>query len=119
MSYYFAINGKDFSKYVNKLSVGTEHFYKSMTSSGGNTVVKYTNTKKVLEVGIIPLEDNVMAQLLTEINMFKVRVSYRDPETNVMVEDLQCIIPNNIVEYYTIQVGKVQYKAFSIQINEL
>ena len=119
MSYYFKINGTDYSKYVNKLMVGTEHMYKTETSAMGNRRITYQNSKKVIEVGIIPLDDVIMAKLLTEVNQFNVSVSFRDPQTNTMVENLNCIIPSNLVEYYTIQVGKVRYRAFSLQIQEV
>lgn len=119
MSYYFAINGTDYSKYVNKLVVAKEHFYKGSTSPKGVGKAQYRYSKRVLEVGIIPLDSAVMAKLLTDIDQFSVTISYRDPKTNIMVENLRCIIPNNLVEYYTIQGNNVKYKAFSIQIQEL
>ena len=119
MAYFFTINGNDYSMYVNKLVVGTEHFYKSMTNAAGNTLVKFVNSKRTLEVGIIPLDSNVMAQLLTDVDKFNVTISYLDPKTNNMVENMKCIIPNHLIEYYTIQVGNVSYKAFSLQIKEL
>lgn len=119
MSYYFKMNGTDYSMYVNMLKVGKEHNYKSITTASGNTLVKYVNTKRVIEVGIIPLDNQAMVNLLNDINKFQVTISYLDPQTNEMTENINCIIPNNIVEYKTIQVGKVLYKAFSIQIKEL
>ena len=119
MSYYFKINGTDYSKYVNKLTVGTEHFYKSMSTAAGNTLVKYINTKRVLDVGIIPLSGDAMTQFMQDINDFQVTVSYRDPVTNEVSEDINCIIPTHLVEYYTIQAENVQFKAFSLQIQEL
>lgn len=119
MSYFFKINGNDYSMYVNKLMVGKEHFYKSMTTASGNTLVKYINSKRTLEVGIIPLNDVTMMRLLADIDQFQVSISFRDPETNTLYENLKCIIPNHIVEYYTIQDDNVKYKAFSIQIKEL
>jgi hypothetical protein len=119
MAYYFAINGTDYSKYVNKLKVGREHFYKSMTTAAGNTLVKYINTKRVIEVGIIPLDGESMSSLLKDVNEFQVMISYRDPLTNALVENVKCIIPNNLVEYYTIQAGNIKYKAFSLQMNEV
>lgn len=119
MDYYFKINGNDYSKYVNKLQVGTEHFYKSMTTAAGNTLIKYVNTKRVLEVGIIPLDASAMAQLMSDINSFQVDISFRNPNTNSVEENVKCIIPTHLVEYYTIQADKAQFKAFSIQIKEL
>lgn len=119
MSYFLKINDNDYSMYVNKLQVGKTHSYKEMKTSAGNTLVKYINSKRVIEVGIIPLDDSAMVRLLTDINKFQVTVSFRDPETNLLTENVKCIIPNNIVEYYTIQAGNVKYKALSLQIKEL
>ena len=119
MDYFFKINDNNYSMYVNKLMIGKEHSYKSLTTASGNTLVKYINSKRTIEVGIIPLDEVAMLRLLSDINQFQVSISYRDPETNALVENLACIIPNNIVEYYTIQVGKVRYKALTLQIKEL
>lgn len=119
MSYFFKINNNDYSMYVNKLVVGTEHNYKSMATAAGNTIVKYVNSKRVIEVGIIPLDDIAMKNLLTDVDKFQVTISFRNPETNEMTENINCIIPNHLVEYQTIQVGKVRYKALSLQIKEL
>lgn len=119
MDYYFKINGTDYSKYVNKLQVGTEHFYKSMTTAAGNTLVKYINTKRVLEVGIIPLDASTLSQFMQDVNKFQVTVSFRDPITNNVIENIKCVIPVHLLEYYTIQAGNVQFKAFSLQIKEL
>lgn len=116
---FFKINDHDYSMYVNKLMIGTEHNYKSMNTAAGNTLVKYVNSKRTIEVGIIPLDDVAMMNFMNDVNKFQVSISYRDPETNTMVENLKCIIPTNLVEYHTIQVGNVKYKAFSLQIKEL
>ena len=116
---FFKINDNDYSMYVNKLLIGKEHNYKSMTTAAGNTIVKYVNSKRSIEVGIIPLDGETMKNLLADVNEFQVSISYRDPETNELTEGLACIIPNNLIEYYTIQADKVSYKAFSLQIKEL
>lgn len=119
MAYFFKINGIDFSQYVNKLMIGTEHNYKQMTTAAGNTLVKYVNSKRTIEVGIIPLNDAAMKSLLAQVDKFQVTISYRNPETNTLEENIKCIIPNHLIEYHTIQVGKVLYKSFSLQIKEL
>lgn len=116
---YFKINGHDYSTYVNKLKVAREHVYKGQTNAAGNTLVKYVNTKRIIEVGIIPLDANTMASLQADINQFKVTVSYLDPQTKTLVENVQCIIPHNSVDYYTVQAGNTSFKAFSIEIKEL
>ena len=119
MSYFFKINGNDYSMYVNKLIVGTEHFYEQKTSALGADRITHKYKRKTLEVGIIPLDDATMTKLLTDIDKFQVSISYRDPQTNLLVENMSCIIPNNLVEYYTIQAGNVKYKAFSLQIKQI
>lgn len=119
MAYYFKINNTDYSQYVNKLMIGKEHNYKSLTTAAGNTKVKYINSKRVIEVGIIPLDDTAMMQLLSDVDKFQVSISYLNPETNEIIENLDCIIPNHLIEYYTIQINNVMYKAFSLQIKEL
>lgn len=116
---YFKLNGKDYSMYVNKLKVAKEHNYKGMTNAAGNTIVKYVNTKRIIEVGIIPLDSATIKSLLADINQFKVTVSYLEPETNKLVENVTCIIPQNSVEYYTIQANNVKLKAFTIALTEL
>lgn len=105
--------------YVNKLKVTKKHIYKSATTSAGNTVVDKINSKRVIEVGIIPLDANAMVQLQLALEAFSVNVSFQNPLTNVLEENIKCIIPDNAVEYYTIRADKVMYKAFSFKIEEL
>ena len=119
MSYFFKINGNDYSMYVNKLQVGTEHFYEQKSSASGSDRITHKYKRRVIEVGIIPLDDATMMRLLTDVDKFRVSVSFRDPLTNTLVENMTCIIPNNIVEYYTIQAGNVKYKAFNLQLKEV
>ena len=116
---YFKIDGHDYSMYVNKLTVGTEHHYEMKTSAMGADRVTHKYKRKVLQVGIIPLDDATMTRLLTDVDKFQVNISYREPQTNTLVENMTCIIPSNLIEYYTIQVGNVKYKAFSLQIQEI
>lgn len=115
---YFSINGINYSMYVNKLKVTKEHKYKGATNASGNTVVKYVNTKRTIEVGIIPLDDSAMRDLQAVLNEFKVTISYRDPETGNL-EEAVCILPKNSVEYYTIQANNTKFKAFFINFQEL
>lgn len=119
MSYFLKINDNDYSMYVNKLKVGTEHHYSMKSSANGADRISYKYKRRVIEVGIIPLNDAAMTSLMTDVDKFRVSVSFRDPQTNTLVENLDCIIPNHIVEYYTIQVGNVMYKAFSLQLQEV
>jgi len=118
MAYYFKINNNDYSMYVNMLKVTKAHNYKQMVTAAGNTIVKYINSKRTLDIGIIPLDDTSMAKLLADIGQLEVTVSFRNPETNLLEENIPCIIAGNGVEYYTIQANKVRYKAFNLVIQE-
>lgn len=114
---YFKIGKTDFSNIVNELKVDNTSNYNSQTNAAGDTVVDYINTKRIIEVGIIPLDDTAMAELQTAINDFDVMISFRNPRTNAL-ETIFCIVPESGVEYYTIQANKVMYKAFRIKFIE-
>lgn len=116
---YFKINGNDYSKYVNGLKIDTKHVYAGGTLSNGTDWAVLKATKHTINVSIIPLTSEAMATLQNDIKSFNVSVSYRDPITNALREDVACIIPVNSVEYYTIRADKVLYKGFSLVINEL
>ena len=116
---YFKINGVDFSMCVNKLDIKKTANYTSQTNAAGNTVVDYINSKRTIEVGIIPLTPTDMMALQSAINNLDVEVSFLNPTTNAIEENVKCIIPENAVSYYTIQAGKVLFNAFSLSFTEL
>lgn len=116
---YFKIGENDYSLYVNELKVNRNVTYRAQTNAAGNTVVDNANTKRTVEVGIIPLSNDVMEQLMNDIAQFKVYLSFRDPKTNNLAENVLCIIPESEVEYYTIQAGKIMFKACSLSFTEL
>lgn len=114
---YFKIDGVDFSMSVSGLKVATEHIYKGMTNAEGNLLTKYVNTKKKIEVSIIPLDGAAMAALQAKLKKFEVVISFLNPETQ-QLEEINCIVPSNIVEYYTAQTNKIRFKAFVITFDE-
>ena len=116
---YFKIGDTDYSMYVNGLKVIKNTNYTAQMNAAGNTVVDYISNKRTIEVGIIPLDDRTMAQIQRDIDAFSVSISFRDPLTDALVENISCIIPSHEVEYYTIQVNKVMYKAFRLIFTEL
>lgn len=116
---YFKIGDTDFSSYVSGLQVTNKAKYNSQENANGDTVVDYVNTKRTIQVEIIPLDATAMASLLTAINAFSVSISFRNPKTNELETGVSCIIGGNAVSYYTIQANKVQYNKFKIKFEEL
>lgn len=116
---YFMINDIDFSHYVKSLKVKTSNSYNAQTNAAGDTVVDLINKKHEIEVGIIPLTETDMAPLLAAIDNFTVLISYRDPRTNELFQRMLCIIPEDEVDYYTIQINKVMYNELTLNFIEL
>ena len=116
---YFKINGVDYSMYVNKLNVRKSAVYNSQTNAAGDTVCDYINSKRTIEVGIIPLKDSDMSKLLTAVDGFNMAISYRNPITNELAENVNCIITDTEIEYYTIQVNNVMYNELTLTFEEL
>jgi hypothetical protein len=115
---YFKIGNNDFSNIVNELKVSESAKYTSQTNANGDSVVDLINKKRTIEVGIIPLTNAQMINLQTEIDAFNVSISFTNPKTGAL-ENINCIIPTNNVEYYTIQANKVMFKAFKLKFIEL
>jgi hypothetical protein len=115
---YFKIGENDYSAYVNELKVRSSATYRAQTNAAGNTVVDNTHRKREISVGIIPLDDTAMKNLMEDVEAFQVSIEFLNPETNEM-EFTYCIIPDYEVEYYTIRVGNVKYKAFNLTFIEL
>ena len=116
---YFKINDNDYSAFVNELKVTKDVNYNAQVNAAGDTVVDYINSKRTIEVGIIPLDDATMVSLQNDLHNFNVSITFRNPQTNTLEENVNCIIPSNEIEYYTIQVNKVMYKAFTLTFTEL
>ena len=116
---YFKIGNVDFSMYVSELKINKDYNYNAQTNAAGDTVVDYINSKREIKVRIIPIDDTVMANLQNAIDAFNVSISFRNPKTNTLEENVNCIISNNDIEYYTIQANKVMYKEFELKFIEL
>lgn len=115
---YFKINDIDLSMYVNKLEIENNAQYVAQTNAAGNTVVDYINKKRIVSVGIIPLDDAAMATLLTLLDAFNMSITFKDPQTNAL-NTINCILPSSNVDYYTIQAGNTSFKAFDLEFIEL
>ena len=115
---YFMINNKDFSKYVNALSVTKTANYYAQTNASGNTVVDYINSKRTIEVGFIPMKAEALKELTEAITNFGVSVSFLNPHTNE-VATTSCIVADSTIDYYTIQEAKVMANPFTLVFTEL
>jgi hypothetical protein len=116
---YFKIDGVDFSNLCNELVVQTNVNYNAQTNAAGGTVVDYVGAKRTITVGIVSVNDTDMLRVQQAISAFSVALSFRDPRTNMLAENVPCIIPSYNAEYYTIQVNNVRYKAMSLTFTEL
>ena len=116
---YFKIGEVDFSKYVSSLKIGTAANYNAQINAAGDTVVEFINKKRTITVGIITMDSAAMIEVQRAIAAFNVSVSYRDPTTGELAENVNCIIPANDVDYYTIQADKVLFKAYTLTFTEL
>jgi hypothetical protein len=116
---YFKINGNDYSQYTSALKVINNTNYNAQTNAAGDTVADYINKKRTIEVGIIPLDASIMQQLQEDVDKFNVKLSFLNPKTNELAENVDCIIPADEVEYYTIQTNKISFKAVTLTFTEL
>ena len=116
---YFKIGNNDYSNCVNKLAITRTANYSAQTNASGDTVADYINEKRKIEVGIIPLDTTTAKTLLDDIKQFNVKISFLNPYTNELEEQVNCIIPTNAIEYYTIQAGNIKLKEFSLSFTEL
>lgn len=116
---YFKIDGVDYSALCNKLDVQTNVNYNAQTNAAGGTVVDYVGAKRTITVGIISVNDTDMLRLQRALSAFSVALSFRDPRTNTIAENVPCIIPSYNADYYTIQINNVRYKATSLTFTEL
>jgi hypothetical protein len=116
---YLKINGTDFSNYVNELEIENSAVYTAQKNAAGDTVVDYINRKRAIKVGIIPLDAAAMLALQSVMNELVVSLSFLNPITNSLEENVQCILPSNNVSYYTIQANKTLFNKFSLEFIEL
>lgn len=116
---YFKIGDTDFSAYVNGLKVSKNAVYNSQTNASGDTLVDYINSKRTIEVGIIPVDETIMLKLQLAISSFSVSISFLNPATNELAENVNCIIPTDEVEYYTIRAKDTSFKALTLTFVEL
>lgn len=116
---YFKINDTDYSNYVSGLSVTKNANYNGLTNAAGDTVVDFLNQKRIIDVVIIPLDVSKLNSLLTAIDSFSMTINFYDPKTNKISENVNVIISDYSVEYYTIQDTKQMIQSFNLSFQEL
>lgn len=116
---YFTIGSNDYSSYTSGLKITRSTNYNAQTNAAGDTVVDFINQKRVIEVEIIALDETIASQLKNDIDAFNVRISFRNPKTRALETNVDCIIPDNAIEYYTIQTNKVSVNKISLKFTEL
>lgn len=116
---YLKIGNNDYSSYVSELKVTNQHKYYAQDNAAGDTVVDYVNSKRQIDLEIIAVNDTVMSNLLADLDQFEVSLSFLNPKTKTLETNVDCIIPENAVEYYMITQGKTLFKKFNIRLIEL
>ena len=116
---YFKIGDTDFFFFFYGLKVNKNAVYNSQTNASGDTLVDYIKSKRTIEVGIIPVDETIMLKLQLAISSFSVSISFLNPATNELAENVNCIIPADEVEYYTIRAKDTSFKALTLTFIEL
>ena len=116
---YFKIGNKDFSNRVSSLKIKKSNVYNTQTNASGDSVVDYITSKRTIEVGIIPLDADELLEVQSAIMPFNVSLAFLNPETNTLESGVNCVIPSNDVDYYTIRADKVLTKAMKLTFTEL
>ena len=117
---FLKINNTDYSMYCSGLKVETVYKYNPITNAAGNTLIDYVNDKRVFTISIIPLNDTIMSQLLSDLDTEEnITISFLSPLENILENNVKCVCDKIGVEYYTIQDTKKLYKAFTFTLTEL
>lgn len=116
---YFKVGAVDFSAYVSELEVEKEEIYSAQTNAAGNTVIDYINAKRAIEVKVITVDAETAKRLLQAVDSAVVSISFLNPITNELEEDVNCLIKKKKADYYTIQANKVMINEFSLKFEEL
>lgn len=114
---YLKVGNTDISQFVSKLKITKNYQYNNQTNAAGNMVVDYINTKRVIEVEVISLEESDFQTVLSALG-FQNTIQYRDPNTGELAT-AYTILGKNDIEYYTIQTNLVRYKKMKLVFTEL
>lgn len=118
---YFKIGTTDFSSCVAGLKCGFEVLLsdKSGRNARGNTVVDIVNRKDKIYVTTRPMTLDEMSAFLGAVQSYVVYISYLNPRTKTLKNNVRCYIGTPEPEFYRIIDGKVLYKPMQLNFIEL
>ena len=116
---YLMINNHDYSAITSGFKINNNFTHNVQQNAVGDMVVDVINEKKEFEITIIPLNSTQMQSLLTDIGNFNIKLRYLSPYNNSLTLDIDCIVPQASIEYYTIRQGNTSFKAFTFKAIEL
>ena len=116
---YFKIGETDFSPFVSSLKINKTAVYNTQTNANGDNVVDYVNSKRTIEVNMIAMNEEDMMAIQNAIDAFSVSLSFLNPKTNTLEQNVACIIPADEVDYYTIRADRTFFNAFVLTFYEL
>lgn len=118
---YFKIGDTDFSNLVSGMRCGFEVLLSenSGRNASGNIVVDIVNRKDKIYLTTKYLTEDEMFSFLSAISSFVVKISYYNPRTKTIKNDVECYIGTPEPEFYTLQDNKVIYKPLQLNFIEL
>ena len=115
---YFKIGNTDFSNKIAELTVATKQVYNAQTNAAGNTVVDNITAKRTITIKTIPMTQAELQTLLLA-STFSCSISFLNPETGALANNIPVIVPQKSISFYTIQANKVIMKAVQLSYQEL
>lgn len=116
---FLKLNDLDISKYTKGLVVEKEYKYNAQTNAAGNTVIDLINAKRTITATIIPLSTDIAAAIAQQTDNLVLSVSFLNPNTNLLEENVNCYIPSTEIEYLMILPEKKLTNEFELTFTEL
>lgn len=109
----------DISTYTKGLVVGKEYRYSAQTNAAGNTVIDLINAKRTIEATIIPVSTDTVAAIARQTENLVLSVSFLNPNTNLLEENVSCYIPSTNIGYLMLLPEKQLTNEFTLKFIEL
>lgn len=109
----------DYSDKVTALSVSYIVNSTEKVNAAGNTVIDLINRKQQIDVSFKPLTNIEMADLITKLDNYVVKISFLDAKSGALKEGIKCKVSTPSADYYCILSDKVMFNSISVTFNEL